>query len=469
MTTTTRALLPLATALLLTSCGGNDTATRTSASPDATPTAASTDALRGAGCGWQAASDADTANIAFPDKAARYWVALVPATPGTRLRLNGVYPDARYLSFNAYDAALRPTDAIADRDLAPDAGSRNPFSEAGVKPGGRYTAFLAFGPAPETRAANTFYTGQVGAGPLQLPNGGLVTIIYRTYVARGERQDGNVPLPLLTLESADGQSLGTLPTCSEPLLPNLGGLAPRSGLNAAINEADYPDQLAAPFPTAVYPPVTRVFYGLPDTAANIAGDQTGLSGQLPAPPATGGGGFLSNIHNDYTTSAFARRYGNLFLMRAKAPGFRSQPGRAFGNEPLRYWSLCQNEFVTQRYTDCSLDADTPVDADGFFTVAISDPADRPQRATAGDGVTWLPWGAYPDGVLLYRQMLADDSYAQAIKRVPKGTPLPEVMGEFAPQVTYCRPEVFDRADLKTAAARFKACQDDQQANPVSTP
>lgn len=429
--TTKTGLLPLAVALSLLGCGSDKPATSPVAATSARAT--STDALQGTGCAWQVASDADTANVAFPDKAARYWVALLPATPGTRLRINGYYPDARYFSFNAYDPALRPTDAIADRDIAPDAGSGNPFSSASAPYGGRYTAYLAFGALPEPRAANTFYSGQVGTGPLQVPNGGLISIIYRTYVAKGTRQDGNVPLPELTLETATGQVIGTLPTCREPLLPNLGGVLPHLGLNAAINGADYPDTLATPFPTAVYPPVTRVFYGLPDTFLNIVADQTGQSGKLPAPPSTGAGGFLSNIHNDYTTSAFARRYGNLFLMRAKAPGYRSQPGRPFGGEPVRYWSLCQNEFATQRYTDCRLDAATPLDSEGFFTVAISDAADRPRHANDTNGITWLPWGAY------------------------------------APQVTYCRPAVFDRPELTTPAARFAACQADQQANPVTTP
>jgi len=437
--------------------------------PAGDASASSSDALKGLGCGWIAASDADTANIAFPDKAARYWVALVPMTPGNRLRIDGVYPQARYFSFNSYDLALRPTDAIADRDLKPQAGSRNPFAEQGAPIGGRYTGFLNFGPAPESRAENSFYTGSVGLGPLQAPNSVIVPIIYRTYVATGERQDGGVALPLLTLESSTGQVIGTLPTCTEPFLPNFGGLLPNSSLNDQINNTDYPDQLALPFPTAVYPPSSRRFYGLPDTAMQIIINQLGLSdqaGQPPALPATGGGGFLSNIHNDYTTSTFARRYGSLFLVRAKAPSYRSQPGVAFGSEQMRYWSLCQNEFATQRYTDCSFDRQTPLDADGYFTVAISDTAERPASATAANGITWLPWGAYPDGVLLYRQMLVDDRFKQAIRDVPNGTALSDIMGDYAPQVTYCRPAIFDQANL-SARQRFDACLADQKANPAA--
>ena len=120
MKITRRPARPLLTAfisLALFGCGssGSDTSTNTanpatpannnpaasliapisSAAPGGTASATSSDALKGLGCGWIAASDADTANIAFPDKAARYWVALVPMTPGNRLRIDGVYPAAR--------------------------------------------------------------------------------------------------------------------------------------------------------------------------------------------------------------------------------------------------------------------------------------------------------------------------------------------------------------------------------------
>lgn len=430
--------------------------------------ATNTDILKGLGCGWILASDADNANAAFPDEAARYWIALVPMTPGNRLRIEGIYPKARYFSFNSYDLALRPTDAIADREISPEAGSRNPFTEAAAGPGGRYIAYLNFGAAPETRAANSFYSGAIGVGPVQLPNGPVVPIIYRTYLASGERQDGGVALPVLTLESSTGQAIGTLPTCSEPFLPNYGGLLPDTGLNDLINQTDYPNQLALPSPTAVYPPITRPFYGLPQTVMAMTFNQLGIAeqaSQLPALPTTGGGGFLSNVHNDYTMSPFARRYGSLFLLRAKAPSFRDKTGVAFGKEQMRYWSICQNQFLTQRYTDCSADKDTVLDADGYFTVAVSDTVERPTHATSAHGITWLPWGAYPDGILLYRQMLVDDNFKQAIKRVPQGTDINEVMGEFAPQTTYCRPEIFDQPN-RTPKQRFAACVADQEANPA---
>lgn len=458
----------LALSVLLSACGGDGVTPTTSASTGpARSSAPDTSPLSGAGCAWQAASQVDLANIAFPDDAARYWVALVPVSPGNRVRIDGRFPDARYFSFNSYDAALRPTDALADTDVLPAPGTDNPFKRPGIAPGGDYTAYLRFGEVPAARVPGTFHAGSVGVGPASLPNSLLVPIIYRVYVSRaGERLDGGVGLPLLTVEGNDGGPGATLPTCAEPVLPTLGGLLPGTGLNQVLLASDYPDALALPFPTAAYPPRSRVFYGLPDALLDIASNVAPPLAALPRDrlPASGGGGFLSNIHNAYISSAFARQHGSLFLMRARAPSWRGRPGTAFAAEQLRYWSICQNEFASQRYTACRIDADTPLDAEGYFTIAVSDAAQRPAAATDAEGITWLPWGPYPDGLLIYRHMLPSPAFAEAIQNVPKGTEPQAVMAGYAPQVTYCRPEVFDQPGM-TPAQRFAACARDQQTHP----
>ena len=423
----------------------------------------------GLGCGWLAASDVDKANVAFPDSNAKYWVAAAPITPQTRLRIDGVFPDARYFSYNAYDAALRPTDAIADAQISPRAGSVNPFVAVNQAPGGQYTAYLQSGTSPVqssevVRAPNTFYAGDAALGPAALPNG-LTLFIYRVYVSKaGKFEDGGVGLPTLTLETADGQrELGTLPNCEEPLLPSGGGSFPPLGLNDLLLSLDYPNELILDFPTATYPPQSNKFFGLGETVGNIVSNRTGLGGGGGAPVSLGSGGFLSNIHNAYTTTTFARRYGSLALVRAKAPTYRDQANVAFGDEQLRYWSLCGNEFATQRYTDCAADFEVPLDDQGFFTVVISDPADRPANATAENGFVWLPWGPYPDQLLIYRHMLHNPGFAQAIQFVEKGETLTQRMGDFAPQGVYCRPEVFVQSTRSSEV--FALCEQDQNTNP----
>lgn len=478
----TAAITGLALAVLG-ACSSEDAGT--TANPTASPAASGnvlssesllqamggTETPLGLGCGWIAASDPDKANIAFPDSEAKYWVAAAPVSPQTRLRIDGRYPDARYFSYNAYDAALRPTDAVADFELTPTENGRegNPFARKGAQPGGAYTAYLEYGPSPVQnpdvqRKPNTFYTGEIGLGPLNIPNA-LAVFIYRVYVSNtGEFFDGGVGLPTLTLETADGsRELGTLPNCAEPLLPNAGGALPTLGLNELLLSLDYPNQLALPFPTATNPPNTLKFFSLGDTAFRIMGNVTGQdTSMLGGRVDSGSGGFLSNVHNAYTSTGFARRYGSIAMVRAKAPTYRGQPGVEFGQEQLRYWSLCGNEFATQRFTDCAADFQVPLDEQGFFTVVISDPADRPANATAENGFLWLPWGPYPDQLLLYRHMLHNPEFGEAIQNVDKGVALAEVMKDFAPVGIYCDPNVFTQSNRSGEV--FALCEQDQNTN-----
>src|SRR5215210_4409790 len=71
--------------------------------------------------------DPDTVNVLFPDSSAQYWSTRYTAVPGTRIRIDGIFPYARYTSWNVYDPILRPFAKKSDFELAPDAGSANPF------------------------------------------------------------------------------------------------------------------------------------------------------------------------------------------------------------------------------------------------------------------------------------------------------------------------------------------------------
>ncbi len=413
----------------------------------------------GIGCAWEVVSDADVTNVLYPDEAAMYWLAVIPNIPGARLRIDGVYPDARYFSFNVYDPLLRPVDAVADYQIAPNVSGTNPFSKQGVAYGSGYRAYVDFSVKPDSPAANTIYSGSISTGNSTIQNPLLTVLAYRIYVpADGLR--GKVSLPQLTIESADGsRDIGTLPNCDAPLLPNVGGTLPSLGVNTLLASTTYPEVLSAlPYPVATYPVSTRVFYGLPDSYIGILQNVTGIPLPIDSSslPLTGGGGFLSNKDNAYTTTAFGRDHGSLFLFRARAPTYRTESGVSFGKEQTRYWSICQNEFATQRYVACVRDEQIPLDDQGFYTVAVSDVALRPSNATAEHDIAFLPWGAYPDGLLIYRQLLASKDFAPAIRNVPQGTDPASVMGDYLPQGMYCDRSVFESAGPK-AADIFAAC------------
>ena len=421
----------------------------------------------GLGCGWEIASNIDTMNIAFPDESAKYWVAMVPMLPQTRLRIDGYYPDARYFSYNVYDPLLRPTDAIAYSEVIPNEGSRNSAAEEDAAWGDSYTAYVEFSGKPEEPAANTIYAGEFPLGPQAIPQPVMTALFYRIYVPGEDKEfDGGVGLPLLTLETADGeQEIVPTANCVEPLLPTMGGQLPPGGLNDVLETIGFPDQVPSnlPFYLGVGDPKaeTKVFYGLPSTVFNLASGFLGL----PIPPEVeqglplpAGGGFLSNIHNAYSTNLFSRSYGNIAIIRAKAPTYRSGDGVAFGDEQLRFWSVCQNDLPTQRYVGCYADHQMTIGSDGYFTVLVSDEEDRPANATADNAVNWLAWGPYVDSLVIYRHMLPHPDFAEAVQNVPKGTPPADIMGDYVSRSAYCTTEIVEAAGSNPADI-FAACRE----------
>jgi hypothetical protein len=460
------ASLAVAITLVLAACGTSSSSTdgATQSGDDengAAPVAGNVPA-----CGWLVQSDADILNVAYPDESATYWVAVIPNIPGAKLRIDGQYPDARYFSFNVYDPALRPIDGIADRDIEPAGGSVNPFTQPGIASGGHYSVQVEFKTKPEMRAANTLYSGSTAVSALTIPNP-VTIVLYRIYIpADGLPPNADVPLPTLTLETAKGASIvASQAGCAEPQLSKLIDALGAIDLNGTLIRVDYPDQLDVlplRFPTASHPPTSSVFYGLPNALLHILGNLSPveLPAALQSTELLSGGGFLSNSDAAYTSSAFSRSDGNVFLLRARAPSWRGADGVSFGMEDMRYWSICQNEFATQRYVACTADYQTAIDADGFFTVMVSDIADRPANATKDNGISWLPWGPYPDGLLLYRHMLPNPSFAPAIQNVPFGTDPLSVMGDYFPQVTYCTKATAEAAGDR-AKDVFAACLAEQ--------
>ncbi|MCW3039550.1 MAG: hypothetical protein JWM31_1455, partial [Solirubrobacterales bacterium] len=70
-------------------------------------------------CGWAVQATANQANVAYPDEAAKYWIAAVPLAPGSHLELAGHYPHARYLSFITYTPQTQAIDGINDQQIIP--------------------------------------------------------------------------------------------------------------------------------------------------------------------------------------------------------------------------------------------------------------------------------------------------------------------------------------------------------------
>lgn len=382
-------------------------------------------------------TDPATVNVAYPDEAAIYWISAYEAVPGTRLRITGRYPHARYFSFNVYDQALRPIDAIADVEIAPDAGSVNPFAATASRTGDKrnFTAYVDFGPVPAQRAPNTIYTG-TGQSAAPNLNG---TLILRVYVPdHGRDETGGVGLPTITLES-------TAPSGGRPSDSACTGLAkpPVPGLSEAVAAGAFPVAPAGLDAPGQPTPRWVKFRNLVQVANRVGTDNPffdSFTGPLsPAEDAGGNGGFLSNVHNAYVYAALNRSYGEVSVTRMRVPETPdTRPGPAtMPDAELRYFSMCTNDFASQRFIGCATDDRTAVGTDGFAEYVVSTQAARPSWATPACGYTWLPFGPNTSSGLILRHMLPRATFAQAIQRAKPEHEL-ATMGTYLPSTRYLK-------------------------------
>jgi hypothetical protein len=375
--------------------------------------------------------DATTANVLAVDTNAVYWLGGYAANPQTRIRIEGQFPYSRYMGWNVYDPAGRPIDSIADYQFEPNKRSSNPFlpgADRFAVPRD-YTAFIEFRRPPRNPKPNTLYTGDSRGG----------SFWYRVYIPdQGRDEKGGVPLPRITLERRDGSALPlSAEACRELQAPFLHGvnelIANAPGIPDPTRDGEgYPGR---------NPPEWRLFVNFSQAAIDIMlNNETGEPFYDDAQAFQNDGpGFFSNRDISYVFTGTSRGFGEVLVLRGLAPTFadtRSGAPVMPSGQQLRYWSFCQYEPATQRVIDCRSDDRVSVDPGGAYTVVVSNAEQRPANARAECGVTWLPWGPQTQGLLIYRHMLADPAFQQAIQRIPRPGDERQVMADYYPSGEY---------------------------------
>ncbi|MDX1734029.1 MAG: hypothetical protein R3228_06675 [Halioglobus sp.] len=377
-------------------------------------------------------------NFAFPDSGAVYWSAVYRLPQeGAYITLEADFPYSRYMSYNSYRRDTSPAQALTDREIVPENGSINPFVDGNPRndPLRRYVVSVLPGQPPvdgEPLADNTLYDATAAEGE-------TAVLIYRNYVPNdGTDQTGDVGLPRVTLHLPDGslvqgnEACAALSADSEPRTIPL--------VPADIYQSNRDD-----FEPARNPPAFRATYGIPFMF------QCDFQGDCSNNPERNTR-FFANADNQYLYAFLDRGIAEVVVVRARIPEIpQTQAGQAvFRDGELRYWSLCQNEFYSQRVKDCLYDEQVQINPDGFFTIVTSAQEDRPENATGECGVGFLPWPDNGDGfslapgreddpnsaTLILRNMLPAEDFDQAIQSTSIAGDEAGVLGEYMPKAVY---------------------------------
>lgn len=370
-----------------------------------------------------------------------YGFVISPAYPtGTTFRLNGQFPDARYMSFQMYDGQVQDLFEIPDYNIVPDAGGQNPskspnFYDRSVPYGSSYTLHIIVGPAPATLPPNTFYIDPSQFGPKAPAS--FVYRIYNPFDGVTVAEHGNVPIPSVVEETPKGDvPIGQLQrtlACDTFLgLRNAERLFVAESLDILEALPVHPNPIPPkPVPP---PPVFAIYYTTPGT-------------------------WLVNDDNRYMYINPSQKLGDLVLMRGKAPTWATMPG---GNSDpqVRHWSMCENSQYSFETYACIQDSDAVLDADGFFNIVMSVDKKKPANATHAYGFDWLTWGTTTAALPIFRHMLPSTDFTQSAFNVPEGVDPATIMGDYDPVATYCANSVFSAHtnNHETPAQVFAACQ-----------
>jgi hypothetical protein len=384
----------------------------------------------------------------FVDRNAFYAIVFLPTDlPGGHYRFHGVYPHARWFSFESYDEGLASEGVVADDAIDPDPGSApNPFLPGHGFGGrdGRYTVDIYTVPAAQRQNPpphNVLYMGY-RENPHYGAHSPYSPVLYRVYAAPGS-PEGDVPLPDLTWV-VDDPSTNPFETNVEACHAMDPGRAPNS---AILNLNEVLDRRVSS-PTLA--PAERQVDIPTDDAPR---DPPYVSVLRPA--SNGYQGAYFNSKTPYVYLRPSAVYGRFLAIRFKAPTYvRIEDGKVpTGDEQTRYWSWCAGQFVSpvNMTQACLMDRQFHIDRAGYATLVVSPPDERPviKGAPYAD---WLPWpggGADlnmrqidPNPTTFHQSpffmpLLSSDDGLDYLKGPLFEDQIKAWMGPYFPQIKYC--------------------------------
>ncbi len=402
----------------------------------------------------------------WPDKRPTYFFGQMVLPAGSALTIHGRFPYARYFKFNFYafehnTFVAMSGAALAGYDIEPDPGSGNPF-EIGADRQVKNRNFTIHALAedapknPSTHPKNTIYVGR---------DGKMLTSGFRIYVSDkgydgagwGPAENASLEGPGITVEGklADGTKLSgeeVVKQWSRPM-----GYAPppisadqwyklvnSKDNDPSLNPASAPARPDSQF--ELFRGMKRAIEGPFMTPEQEA--------KIPVAKSMEGGGDPTTA---YMINYLSRKFGPVYVFRGKMPTFPNtyDNAKTMTDGQVQYWSVATLATLTSGdLWDGVFDMQAPLDKDGFYTIVVSLPEDRPKNATADNGVAWINWGPGEGlgdprnrkdwGCLLMRYMVCKEDWENSPQKATKPGTEAAVMGPYYPKGYYTTKEKFER-------------------------
>jgi hypothetical protein len=410
----------------------------------------------------------------WPDKRPTYLFGEMNIPAGAELTVNGWFPHVRFFNFSIYlyerNTFVNASGGSIDGyDIEPDPGSTNPYRVGADRNAKQrnFTIRIIAKDAPANladRAKNTVYLGNAN----QTIFGG-----FRMYVSDkgydgtgwgpGDRPSHEAPGLTYTATLADGSKLSQA-EATKRFGKIMGDAPPPVNATEWYKLVNNPANNPAMTPATA--PATKdgqffLFTGMKDILLG-AFMPPAERAKIPKPKEVGSG---ANASTAYLVNFTSRQYGPIYVFRAKLPTFPDTWANAstMPDGEVQYWSVAtMATFINGSLWDGVFDMQVPVDKDGYYTIVVSLPEDRPKNATAENGIAWINWGPGEGigdprnrkdwGALLMRFMVPHKDWPHSPLKAKTPEELATVMGPYYPRGYYTTKEKFETEGPRRAEA-----------------
>lgn len=406
-------------------------------------------------CMWQDSATsqdgtggANPMNYAFPDSNVTYWSSEFTVPEGANILIEGDYPYARHTSLVSYKTTGERVDSLLDAQIKPNKGSINPFIVGNNRLSKErgYKAELVLGDMPASPKENTLYAPKTATNE--------VVLLYRVYLPnKGLDAKAGVSFPRFKVQLANGETKTGTEACSA-LKVKKKALDKVLSVPLETSLALYNKQPHVGFPAQKIPTWYTAYNG----PANISCIYKHNIDKCEGVEAKRIVNHWATPDNEYTYAVISRKLGKVVVLKAKlpqiAPTTNNEPTLAQGD--IRYLSICSNELISTATNFCINDEQLKhKDKDGYYTVVVSRPEDRPTNAKDECGISYLALSERGDGYtgadaeekghtdlgfLIMRNLLPYPHFNQAIQDTKVWGDEKSVMGDYLPSITYTSKE-----------------------------